>query len=102
MKRRKFCSISGLSEKLDYIQDLGVESIWLSPIYEFGGVDYGNDIIDHKKIDPLFGTQDDFEALLREVDKRGKYYFTAQKHKDAFLYFLCCFLSCMRRPTVSN
>ena len=76
LKSRKFGSISGLTEKLDYIQDLGVESIWLSPMYEFGGVDYGNDIIDHKKIDPLFGTQDDFEALLREVDKRGEYCFT--------------------------
>ena len=74
MKQTKFGSISGLTEKLDYIQDLGVESIWLSPIYEFGGVDYGNDITDHKKIDPLFGTEDDFEALLREVDKRGEYY----------------------------
>ena len=72
LKRKQFGSISGLTEKLDYIQDLGVESIWLSPIYEFGGVDYGNDIIDHKKIDPLFGTEDDFEALLREVDKRGE------------------------------
>ena len=100
LKSLKFGSISGLSEKLDYIQDLGVESIWLSPIYEFGGVDYGNDIIDHKKIDPLFGTQDDFEALLREVDKRGEYYFTSQKHKNAFLDFLFYLLSCMRRPTV--
>ena len=100
LKRKTFGSISGLTEKLDYIQDLGVESIWLSPIYEFGGVDYGNDIIDHKKIDPLFGTEDDFEALLREVDKRGEYYFTTQKHKNAFLDFLFCFLSCMRKTTV--
>ena len=84
MKQTKFGSISGLTEKLDYIQDLGVESIWLSPIYEFGGVDYGNDITDHKKIDPLFGTEDDFEALLREVDKRGEYYLTTQKLR--FLY----------------
>ena len=84
MKPTKFGSISGLTEKLDYIQDLGVESIWLSPIYEFEGVDYGNDITDHKKIDPLFGTEDDFEALLREVDKRGEYYFT----KGPFIYYV--------------
>ena len=87
MKPTKFGSISGLTEKLDYIQDLGVESIWLSPIYEFEGVDYGNDITDHKKIDPLFGTEDDFEALLREVDKRGEYYFTNTKmHFSIFCF----------------
>ena len=89
LKKRKFDSISGLTEKLDYIQDLGVESIWLSPIYKFGGVDYGNDVIDHKEIDPLFGTKDDFEALLNEVDKRGEYNFTTtQKCISLFLCFV--------------
>ena len=37
-----------MKEKLDYIKDLGVDSIWLSPVYQSGGVDFGNDIIDHK------------------------------------------------------
>ena len=65
-------SISGLTQKLDYIQKLGVESIWLSPIYESegegGNVDF---IIDHGKIDSRFGTEDDFKTLLSEVQQRG-------------------------------
>ena len=72
-------------EKLDYIKDLGVESIWLSPIYEGGGVDYGNDITDHQKIDPMFGTNDDFQDLLKKVADKGKIF------TSSFTYIPCCF-----------
>ena len=63
---------SGVKEKLDYIKDLGVDSIWLSPVYFGGGVDYGNDIVDHTKIDPLFGSDQDFLDLLTAIDIQGK------------------------------
>ena len=56
-----FLSVVGLTSKLEYIDTLGFDSIWLSPIYEYGGVDMGNDIIDHKKIGGIFGTEKDFD-----------------------------------------
>ena len=61
--------------KLDYIKELGVDSIWLSPIYQGGGIDYGydgNDVTNHSRIDPLFGSDQDFEDLLEAVAERGK------------------------------
>ena len=64
--------ISGIESKLDYIKDLGVETIWLSPIYVSPMADFGYDVADFKDIDPVFGTLQDFDDLLEEVHKRGK------------------------------
>ncbi|GAA3024245.1 glycoside hydrolase family 13 protein [Tetragenococcus solitarius] len=63
--------LQGILEKLDYIADLGVDVIWLNPIYQSPQVDNGYDISDYRKINPLFGTMDDFDQLLQEVHKRG-------------------------------
>lgn len=63
--------INGIIEKLDYIKNLGVEVIWLTPIYVSPQNDNGYDIADYYNIDPIFGTMDDFEKLLKEVHDRG-------------------------------
>jgi len=62
----------GIESKLDYIKDLGVGAIWLSPIYKSPMKDFGYDIQDFRDIDPAFGTMDDFHSLLKAVKDRGK------------------------------
>ena len=63
--------INGIIRKLDYLSELGITSIWLSPIYESPMHDCGYDISDYKKIDPVFGTLDDFKCLLMQAHDRG-------------------------------
>lgn len=62
--------IRGIIEKLDYLKDLGIDIIWISPIYQSPLVDQGYDISDYYKIDERFGTMDDFDELLKEAKKR--------------------------------
>ena len=62
--------INGIISKLDYLKDLGVGILWLSPIYLSDFKDNGYDIIDYYKIHPIFGTMEDFENLIKEADKR--------------------------------
>ncbi len=63
--------IQGIKAKLPYLQTLGVDILWLTPIYVSPQRDNGYDIADYKQIDPLFGTMADFEALLNDVNARG-------------------------------
>lgn len=63
--------ISGIIEKLDYLVELGVDLIWLSPIYLSENKDYGYDIVDYYQINPEFGTMEDFDFLHQECLKRG-------------------------------
>ncbi|MFN3840123.1 MAG: alpha,alpha-phosphotrehalase [Cyclobacteriaceae bacterium] len=63
--------LRGLIEKLDYIKSLGVDAVWLNPIYMSPGVDGGYDISDYLSIDPLFGTMADFDDLLQGLHQRG-------------------------------
>ena len=63
--------IKGIIQHLDYIKDLGVDIIWLNPIYVSPNDDNGYDIADYYKIMPEFGTMDDFNELLSEMKKRG-------------------------------
>jgi len=63
--------IPGIITKLDYLKNLGVDVLWISPIYESPGFDNGYDISDYKAIDPIFGTMDDFLRLLKEAHERG-------------------------------
>lgn len=63
--------IPGIISKLDYISSLGVDVIWLSPIYASPNEDNGYDISDYLSIHPDFGTMDDFDTLIKESDKRG-------------------------------
>lgn len=62
--------IQGITEKLDYLKDLGVDVIWLSPVYKSPNDDNGYDISDYKDIMDEFGTMEDWEELLDEMHKR--------------------------------
>ena len=65
--------LKGVISRLDYLKDLGVDIIWLSPIYVSPLADQGYDIADYQAIDPRFGTMEDMDELLREAHKRGLY-----------------------------
>ncbi|WP_413627474.1 alpha-glucosidase [Fructilactobacillus vespulae] len=62
--------LQGIISRLDYIKDLGITAIWLSPIYKSPMVDMGYDISDYQAIDPIFGTMADFDELMEEAQKR--------------------------------
>ncbi len=53
--------IPGITHKLDYLSDLGIDAIWLSPVNTSPMHDFGYDICDYNDIDPIFGTMNDFE-----------------------------------------
>src|SRR4051812_38655166 len=63
--------LPGLTQKLDYLHDLGVTAIWLLPFYPSPLKDDGYDIADYYSINPIYGTLDDFKTLLAEAHKRG-------------------------------
>lgn len=63
--------LKGITEKLDYLQNLGIDILWLSPIYKSPFIDQGYDISDYYAIDPIFGTMEDMEELIAEGKKRG-------------------------------
>ena len=63
--------LNGITEKLDYLKELGVDVIWVSPMYCSPMDDNGYDISDYYKVDPMFGTNDDMDRLLSEAGKRG-------------------------------
>ncbi len=65
--------IPGIISKLDYLKDLGVDIIWLSPCYQSPLADQGYDISDYYKIDPRFGTMKDMDQLIAEAKKRNMY-----------------------------
>jgi alpha-glucosidase len=56
--------LPGITEKLPYLRDLGVDAVWLTPFYPSPGVDHGYDVSDYVDVDPLFGTLADFDALI--------------------------------------
>lgn len=76
---RSFCDsngdgigdIQGIISKLDYIRDLGVDIIWLSPVYQSPNDDNGYDISDYQAIMDEFGTMEDFDELLIKAHDRG-------------------------------
>ena len=65
--------IPGIIGKLDYLKNLGVDILWISPCYKSPFVDQGYDISDYYAIDPCFGTMEDMERLILETKKRGLY-----------------------------
>src|SRR5438045_1218221 len=62
--------LKGLIQRLDYLQTLGVNIIWLSPVYPSPMADFGYDISNYTDIDPLFGTLEDFSSLIKESHRR--------------------------------
>ncbi|MFV0528221.1 MAG: alpha-glucosidase [Lachnospiraceae bacterium] len=65
--------LPGIISKLDYLQDLGVDILWLSPIYQSPMADQGYDISDYYRIDPCFGTMEDMEELIEQCRIRSMY-----------------------------
>jgi alpha-glucosidase len=62
--------LNGITKRLDYLEDLGVDAIWLTPCYPSPQVDFGYDISDYESIDPQYGTMADFDRLVAEARKR--------------------------------
>ena len=65
--------IQGILSKLDYLKELGIDILWLSPIYQSPFIDQGYDISDYYRIAEEFGTMEEFDLLLEETKKRGMY-----------------------------
>jgi alpha-glucosidase len=63
--------LNGITERLDYLKDLGVDAIWIAPCYPSPQVDFGYDISDYQAIDPMYGTMADFDRLMIEATKRN-------------------------------
>src|SRR3984885_10687316 len=63
--------LKGITSKLDYLKDLGVDAIWISPCFPSPQVDFGYDVFDYENIDPMYGTLADFDMLTSEAKKRG-------------------------------
>lgn len=63
--------LPGITSHLDYLEQLGVAAVWLSPFYPSPMVDFGYDVTDHTDVDALFGTVEDFDALVRGAHQRG-------------------------------
>ena len=66
-----FGDIPGVIEKLDYLQDLGVDYLWLTPFFPSPQHDNGYDVADYRSVDPKFGTMEDLEELIRQGEDRG-------------------------------
>ena len=65
--------IKGITEKLDYLKKLGIDMIWMCPIFVSRQKDSGYDVSDYYNIDPKFGTMEDLEELIEEAKKRNIY-----------------------------
>ena len=63
--------LRGVIEKLDYLKELGVDYLWLTPFFVSPLNDNGYDVADYLNIDPLFGTMGDLEELIQKADQRG-------------------------------
>ena len=63
--------IKGIIDRLPYLRTLGIDAIWLSPIFPSPMADFGYDISDYTGVDPLFGTMADFDALLDAAHTSG-------------------------------
>ncbi|MDQ2807004.1 MAG: alpha-amylase family glycosyl hydrolase [Chloroflexota bacterium] len=63
--------LPGITARLDYLQQLGIDAIWISPFYPSPMADFGYDVADYVDVDPLFGTLADFDALVRAAHARG-------------------------------
>jgi alpha-glucosidase len=63
--------LKGITSKLDYLKNLGVDAIWITPCFPSPQVDFGYDVSDYENIDPMYGTLADFDNLVAEAQKRG-------------------------------
>ena len=63
--------LPGIIEKLDYLAELGVDYLWITPFFVSPQRDNGYDVADYRRIDPRFGTMADVERLITEAEARG-------------------------------
>src|SRR4029077_13917295 len=63
--------LNGITSHLDYLRDLGVDAVWITPFFPSPQVDYGYDISDYTGVDPQYVTMADFDRLLAEAKKRN-------------------------------
>jgi alpha-glucosidase len=63
--------LPGITERLDYVAGLGVDAVWIAPFFKSPMADFGYDIADYCDVDPLFGTMEDFDALLAKAHRLG-------------------------------
>ena len=63
--------LNGIASKLDYLKELGVDAIWITPCFPSPQVDFGYDVSDYEAIDPMYGTMKDFDHLMSEAKKRN-------------------------------
>lgn len=68
-----FGDLRGVIEHLDYLAELGVDYLWITPFFTSPQYDNGYDIAEYRNIDPRYGTMEDFDELVREAAKRGMY-----------------------------
>src|SRR5580765_9069580 len=66
-----FGDLPGITQRLPYLRELGVDAVWLTPFYPSPGADHGYDVADYVDVDPLFGTLGDFDDLLRGAHEVG-------------------------------
>lgn len=69
---QNFKQFSGIISKLDHFVDLKIETLHFTPIHKTSGRDMGYDVIDFYSINPVLGTMDDFNELIKEMKKRSK------------------------------
>ena len=63
--------LKGITAKLEYLQKLGIDAIWISPCFPSHQADFGYDVADYKDIDPMYGTLADFDNLAKQAKRRG-------------------------------
>lgn len=66
------CHHSGIISQVDYLHQLGITAVWLSPIYKSPMVDLGYDVSNFYEIDPVFGTMEDFDTLQQKLHDLGE------------------------------
>ncbi len=62
---------NGITRRLDYLKDLGIDAVWITPFYPSPQIDFGYDISGYRSIDPQYGTMADFGRLVAEAKKRN-------------------------------
>ena len=70
-EKRGWGDLNGIREKIPYLASLGVDAIWISPFFKSPMKDFGYDVEDHRKVDPMFGCDEDLEKLIEEAKDAG-------------------------------